>query len=163
MSRRRTKQTQLKVKDILSIRTSKLDRPFSNHAPCKERKHRTVKISNTGPARKLRSHMGRETIARKFGSISFGSTRLQERSGRAARRQRMAKLARTIAAGLIEDWSVFLNDTPPTRQTDAMRRCTRTGRPLGSTAFIRRLEDTVGRRLRPNKRGPAGPTATNER
>jgi len=62
--------------------------------------------------------------------------------------------------GLIDDWRAYLADSPPTWQQDALRQSTRTGRPLGAADFIRELEDSLGRRLRPNKRGPAaGPAA----
>jgi putative transposase len=37
---------------------------------------------------------------------------------------------------------------------EALRRCTQTGRPCGSLAFVEMLEQAMGRRLRPLKRGP---------
>jgi putative transposase len=37
---------------------------------------------------------------------------------------------------------------------ERIREATRTGRPAGSDTFVRGLEKCVGRRLRPNKRGP---------
>jgi len=35
-----------------------------------------------------------------------------------------------------------------------IREATRTGRPFGSEAFVERLEEQTGRRLRPQRRGP---------
>lgn len=40
----------------------------------------------------------------------------------------------------------------------AIRQCTHTGRPLGTTEFVKRLEETTRRQLAPGKGGrPAKP------
>ena len=41
-----------------------------------------------------------------------------------------------------------------TDTSSRIRKHTRTGRPLGSEAFIDHLEQLTGRSLRPKKRGP---------
>jgi putative transposase len=54
----------------------------------------------------------------------------------------------------VPDWEVFLCDESP--GDDALRRHTQTGRPLGSPAFVERLEAVTGRvlRYRPPGRRP---------
>ena len=52
----------------------------------------------------------------------------------------------------IDDPRSFL--TQEEESAEAFRRHARTGRPLGSDAFIDRLEQLTGRPLRPRKRGP---------
>lgn len=57
--------------------------------------------------------------------------------------------------GPVADWGAWLQD--PAAESDgieALRRCTQTGRPCGSMAFAEMLEQMLGRRLRPQKRGP---------
>jgi putative transposase len=52
-----------------------------------------------------------------------------------------------------------LIDTAPTaEQLAAIRAAETIGRPLGSPAFLNRLEAKLGRRLRPGKRGRPGRT-----
>ncbi len=41
-------------------------------------------------------------------------------------------------------------------ELEALRHATRTGRPCGSEAFVRTLEDRLARLLAPQKRGPKG-------
>ncbi|HOD84385.1 MAG: Transposase IS200 like protein [Planctomycetes bacterium ADurb.Bin126] len=53
---------------------------------------------------------------------------------------------------MIPDWSAWLGDENPT-ETAAIRRNTHTGRPCGTTAFIRKLESLLGRLLLPQKAG----------
>ncbi len=62
---------------------------------------------------------------------------------------------------LVPDWREFLDDTPPSWQLDELRRHVRSGRPLGSPAFVERLEAGLGRKLRLARRGrpPAGNAA----
>jgi hypothetical protein len=53
----------------------------------------------------------------------------------------------------ITNWSEWLKlDSDVT--TDIMRCHTATGRPLGSTDFLIRIGDQIGRNLLPKKRGP---------
>jgi putative transposase len=68
-----------------------------------------------------------------------------------------------------EDWAVVLEDAEGTADEDDLRRCTRVGRPWGDAAFLRQLEDRLGRRLEANpvghpRREPAvrqaGPAST---
>jgi putative transposase len=52
------------------------------------------------------------------------------------------------------DWREYLGTGPDSTDTDLLRLHIRTGRPLGSPGFIRKLEARVGRRLAPQRRGP---------
>ena len=54
---------------------------------------------------------------------------------------------------LIPDWRRFLDDDPPSWQLDVLPEHVRTGRPLGTPVFVADLEQQVGRRLAPAKRG----------
>jgi len=53
----------------------------------------------------------------------------------------------------VPDWSAYLRDEDES-QVVRIRRQTATGRPCGSPTFVQRLESTLGRILRPRKRGP---------
>lgn len=53
----------------------------------------------------------------------------------------------------IPDWREWLS-TQPEEDMDHLRRCTRTGRPCGSTSFVERLEHSLARPLNPQKPGP---------
>jgi len=53
----------------------------------------------------------------------------------------------------IQDWSEWLK-IADSKTDDLIRRHTRTGRPLGVEAFVRKLESQTGRKLLPQKRGP---------
>ena len=61
---------------------------------------------------------------------------------------------------LIPDWASYLADADadpnpgPDHRADHFHRHARTGRPLGSDAFIDALETRLGRALRPQKPGP---------
>ncbi|MGH7336095.1 MAG: transposase [Myxococcota bacterium] len=46
------------------------------------------------------------------------------------------------------------HDPGTTTEFEELRRCSRTGRPLGPNAFVRELEKRVGRPLLPQRRGP---------
>ena len=52
----------------------------------------------------------------------------------------------------ITDWRSFLKGS--SCQLAELRKHTRTGRPLGSEAFVSRIELRIGRAVRPQKRGP---------
>lgn len=52
---------------------------------------------------------------------------------------------RTPLTDEVGDWKSLLREEPS--QGDVLRRHTRTGRPLGSPAFVRQLEDLTGRVL----------------
>ena len=52
----------------------------------------------------------------------------------------------------ISDWRSFLKGD--SGQLTELRQHTRTGRPLGSEAFINQIESLIGRVVRPQKRGP---------
>jgi putative transposase len=54
----------------------------------------------------------------------------------------------------VSDWREYLGTGPDSTDTDLLRLHIRTGRPLGSPGFIRKLEARVGRRLAPQRRGP---------
>lgn len=51
----------------------------------------------------------------------------------------------------VSDWRAFLS--VPGQDLGDFRRHTRTGRPLGSSAFVDHVEATLGRRVRPQRRG----------
>lgn len=55
-----------------------------------------------------------------------------------------------------EDWSDFLALPVDEQVRTAIRSRERTGRPLGSDAFVAYLEELLGRPLKPGKRGPKG-------
>jgi putative transposase len=52
------------------------------------------------------------------------------------------------------DWSDFLQSPQENSSRSSIRDCTFSGRPLGSTEFIRTLEKQAHRPLTPQKRGP---------
>jgi putative transposase len=68
------------------------------------------------------------------------------------RDDRLAKVAPLSA--IIGDWNAFLNSALPEEELRDLREHGRTGRPLGSPAFLEHLENLAGRVLRPLKRGP---------
>lgn len=47
----------------------------------------------------------------------------------------------------ISDWRVYLSNEIENRQTDSIRRHTRTGRPLGTAEFVHNLEQVTGKPL----------------
>jgi putative transposase len=51
------------------------------------------------------------------------------------------------------DWATLLASGLDDPRLDAVRRHARTGRPLGSEEFVADLEQRLGRRLRPARRG----------
>lgn len=53
----------------------------------------------------------------------------------------------------VGDWQAFLREEPAPAALESLRRHERTGRPLGSEAFVTGLEDALGRELRPRKPG----------
>ncbi len=68
------------------------------------------------------------------------------------RDDRLVKVAPLLA--MVADWTAFLDSALPEEELRDLREHGRTGRPLGSRAFVERLEGMVGRILRPLKRGP---------
>jgi len=52
------------------------------------------------------------------------------------------------------DWGEWLRSPEDEAIQNAIRRHTRTGRPLGPKEFLLRLEQQTGRKLLPQKRGP---------
>jgi putative transposase len=55
---------------------------------------------------------------------------------------------------VIGDWNAFLNRATPEEELRNLRRHGRTGRPLGDDKFVEKLEEMLGRVLKPKKRGP---------
>ena len=55
--------------------------------------------------------------------------------------------------GEVGDWGAFLAGGLKERDAEDLRRHERTGRPLGDAGFLTELEERLGRRLRPGKRG----------
>ncbi len=70
----------------------------------------------------------------------------------AGRDDQLVKVAPLLA--MIGDCAAFLRSAVPEDELRDIRRHARTGRPLGDEAFLARLEDMVGRVLKPQKRGP---------
>jgi putative transposase len=68
------------------------------------------------------------------------------------RDDRLVKVAPLL--GLVGDWKAFLRSALGEDELRDLREHGRTGRPLGSSAFLARLERRVGRVLRPQKPGP---------
>jgi len=54
----------------------------------------------------------------------------------------------------LSDWQALLRQPGDTGTLDALRRHTRTGRPLGDERFVARLEMQLGRQLRRRRPGP---------
>jgi len=54
---------------------------------------------------------------------------------------------------MIDDWASFLSAGIDPQEQERLRRHERTGRPLGSQRFIKKLEKALGRVLRPQKGG----------
>ena len=54
----------------------------------------------------------------------------------------------------VGDWQGFLSAHPTEGEVESIRKHERTGRPLGSFAFLDKIEATLSRVLRPQKRGP---------
>ncbi len=54
----------------------------------------------------------------------------------------------------VGDWRAFLDAGTPAATAKTLERHVRTGRPLGTEAFVRDLEQRLGRRLRRLKPGP---------
>ncbi len=77
----------------------------------------------------------------------------------AGRDDQLVKVAPMLA--MIGDWDAFLRSAMPEDELRDIRRHARTGRPLGDEAFLARLEDTMGRALKPQKRGPKPKETTN--
>jgi len=53
----------------------------------------------------------------------------------------------------VKSWRAWLSEALSEAEIAALRSHTRTGRPLGSPAFVERLEGLLGRVLRPQKAG----------
>jgi putative transposase len=73
--------------------------------------------------------------------------------GHLARRADRLVAAMTSLLDEAGDWAAFLASGLDDPRLDAVRRHERTGRPLGSEAFVADLEQRLGRRLRPAQRG----------
>jgi len=54
----------------------------------------------------------------------------------------------------IGDWAAWLDEDQDAREIEALRKHTRTGRPLGDNDFLTALETRLGQPVRPHKRGP---------
>ena len=54
----------------------------------------------------------------------------------------------------VSDWRRFLSEEDDEKTVVRLRRHTRTGRALGSVAFVERMEGLLGLTLRPQKPGP---------
>lgn len=54
----------------------------------------------------------------------------------------------------VPDFAALLRSGEDAQLSEALRRSETTGRPLGSSAFLDRVEAILGRNLQPAKRGP---------
>jgi putative transposase len=54
----------------------------------------------------------------------------------------------------VDDWRAFLLEGLGAEEAEILRRHERTGRPLGEPSFLERIEQSLGRVVRPNRRGP---------
>jgi len=52
---------------------------------------------------------------------------------------------------MVSNWRAFLDSATPEEQLRDLRDHCRTGRPLGNTSFVQRLEELIGRVLRPKR------------
>jgi putative transposase len=57
-------------------------------------------------------------------------------------------------ASRVENWQSYFETPESEEMLQDLRKHSNTGRPFGSDSFVRRLERTVGRRLRRQKPGP---------
>jgi len=67
------------------------------------------------------------------------------------RDDRLVQVAPLLA--MVGDWRGLLDSALPEAELRDLRQHARTGRPLGSPAFLERLEGMLGRILRPQKGG----------
>jgi len=63
----------------------------------------------------------------------------------------LVKVAPLLA--MVSDWRCFL-ELSPQDELNLLHRHERTGRPLGTETFVKRLESDLGRTLQPQKPGP---------
>ena len=54
----------------------------------------------------------------------------------------------------VGNWRAMLREPGEEAEVALLRKHTRTGRPCGDAPFVERLESVLGRKLRPQKRGP---------
>jgi putative transposase len=52
-----------------------------------------------------------------------------------------------------QSWNKFLDDYPRGPEIELLKRHERTGRPLGSKAFLKKVGTLLGRSLEPQKAG----------
>ncbi len=65
-----------------------------------------------------------------------------------------ALLSRTsLLNEMIDDWKEFLNSTTSEQDAKMLQQHDRTGRPLGSDGFLTRVENSIGRLLKPKRPG----------
>jgi putative transposase len=64
----------------------------------------------------------------------------------------LVKVAPLLA--MVGDWNAFLQSALSEAELKDIRQHGHTGRPLGGESFVDRLEELVGRVLKPQKRGP---------
>lgn len=62
-------------------------------------------------------------------------------------------LTREPLQAMVDDWRAFLSVEPDDEIINRLRLHTRTGWPLGSPEYLRRLEAQTGMVLTPQKRG----------
>jgi len=67
------------------------------------------------------------------------------------RDDRLVKVEPMLA--MIDNWRTFLDSAMPEEHLSDLRNHARIGRPLGSTPLIERMENRLGRALRPQKAG----------
>lgn len=87
-------------------------------------------------------------LAKKPGEYAWSSARAHLEG----RDDGLVKVAPLLA--LVDDWAGFLAQGLAEEDAERLRRHERTGRPLGSEAFVAALERRLRRPLRPGRRGP---------
>jgi putative transposase len=60
----------------------------------------------------------------------------------------------------IDNWSAYLSRNNDTCEIDTIKRHTRTGRPVGATHFINKIEQLTGKSIAPKRPGPR-PSSSN--
>jgi putative transposase len=99
-------------------------------------------------ARYVETNPVRAKLARRARDWRWSSARAHL----AGRDDGLVKVAPLLA--MVGNWAGFLADVPADEAVEAIRKSERTGRPVGTAKFIKRLETKLGRALAKQKPGP---------
>jgi hypothetical protein len=64
----------------------------------------------------------------------------------------------SLAGTFNPDWREYLSEPEDEEIIERLRRCTSTGRPMGSVSFVKEIEGLLGRVLEPHPIGRPGKT-----